>query len=63
MRAAVIGGGSWGTALASLLGVNGWEVVVWAHDPDVAVRELDDIDEGRRGQCLRTEGQLDLARR
>ena len=37
MRAAVIGGGSWGTALASLLGVNGWEVVVWSHDPDVAV--------------------------
>jgi glycerol-3-phosphate dehydrogenase (NAD(P)+) len=37
MRAAVVGGGSWGTALASLLGVNGWEVVVWSHDPDVAV--------------------------
>jgi glycerol-3-phosphate dehydrogenase (NAD(P)+) len=37
MRAAVIGGGSWGTALASLLGVNGWEVVIWSHDPDVAV--------------------------
>ena len=37
MRAAVIGGGSWGTALASLLGVNGWDVVVWSHDPDVAM--------------------------
>ena len=36
MRAAVIGGGSWGTALAAVLGGNGHEVVVWAHDPDVA---------------------------
>ena len=36
MRAAVIGGGSWGTALAAVLGSNGHEVVVWAHDPDVA---------------------------
>src|SRR5436189_5972585 len=33
------------------------------HDPHVAVRELDDIDEGRRGKRLRTEGQLHLARR
>src|SRR5256712_5272087 len=37
MRAAVIGGGSWGTALASVLAANGWEVVVWSHDPEVAV--------------------------
>jgi len=37
MRAAVIGGGSWGTALASLLGVNGWDVVVWSYERDVAV--------------------------
>lgn len=36
MRAAVIGGGSWGTALASVLGSKGHEVVVWTHDPDVA---------------------------
>jgi glycerol-3-phosphate dehydrogenase (NAD(P)+) len=36
MRAAVIGGGSWGTALAAVLGSNGHEVVVWAHDPEVA---------------------------
>ena len=36
MRAAVIGGGSWGTALASVLGHNGHEVRVWAHDPAVA---------------------------
>ena len=37
MRAAVIGGGSWGTALASVLAGNGWEVVIWSHDPEVAV--------------------------
>src|SRR5712691_11671240 len=37
MRAAVIGGGSWGTALASVLAGNGWDVVVWSHDPEVAV--------------------------
>src|SRR4051812_13938662 len=37
MRAAVIGGGSWGTALASVLGQNGHDVSVWCHDPDTAV--------------------------
>src|SRR3954469_7824992 len=36
MRAAVIGGGSWGTALASVLGNNGHDVTVWAHDAEVA---------------------------
>ena len=36
MRAAVIGGGSWGTALASVLGFNGHETVVWSRDPEVA---------------------------
>jgi glycerol-3-phosphate dehydrogenase (NAD(P)+) len=36
MRAAVIGGGSWGTALAAVLGGNGHDTVVWAHDPEVA---------------------------
>jgi glycerol-3-phosphate dehydrogenase (NAD(P)+) len=36
MRAAVIGGGSWGTALASVLAHNGHDAVVWAHDPEVA---------------------------
>ena len=34
MRFAVIGGGSWGTALASVLSNNG-DVVVWAREPDV----------------------------
>lgn len=36
MRAAVIGGGSWGTALAAVLGVNGHEITVWCHDEAVA---------------------------
>jgi len=36
MRAAVIGGGSWGTALASVLGHNGHDVTIWSHDAEVA---------------------------
>ena len=36
MRAAVIGGGSWGTALASVLGNNGLDVSLWCHDQSVA---------------------------
>src|SRR2546428_3196538 len=37
MRAAVMGGGSWGTALGAVLGGSGWDVMVWSHDPEVAV--------------------------
>src|SRR5450432_2712365 len=36
MRAAVIGGGSWGTELASGLGGNGHDTIVWAHDAESA---------------------------
>ncbi|HUJ24827.1 MAG TPA: NAD(P)H-dependent glycerol-3-phosphate dehydrogenase [Myxococcales bacterium] len=36
MRAAVIGGGSWGTALAAVLGWNGHDTTVWAYDKEVA---------------------------
>ncbi len=36
MRAAVIGAGAWGTALASVLGNNGHDVVVWSFEVDVA---------------------------
>ncbi len=36
MRAAVIGGGSWGTALAAVLGNNGHEVTIWSFEEDVA---------------------------
>lgn len=34
--AAVIGGGAWGTALASLLAGNGVDTVLWALEPEVA---------------------------
>ena len=36
MRASVIGGGSWGTALASVLGHNGHDVTIWSFEKDVA---------------------------
>jgi glycerol-3-phosphate dehydrogenase (NAD(P)+) len=36
MRAAVIGGGAWGTALADLLASNGHETTIWTLEPDVA---------------------------
>lgn len=39
-RAAVIGAGSWGTALANLLAGKGTETVVWSYEQDVA----DDIN-------------------
>jgi glycerol-3-phosphate dehydrogenase (NAD(P)+) len=35
MRAAVIGGGAWGTVLADLLARKGDDVVLWAREPDV----------------------------
>ncbi len=35
-RIAVIGAGSWGTALAVLIARNGHEVRLWSHDPDQA---------------------------
>ncbi|TMA29137.1 MAG: NAD(P)-dependent glycerol-3-phosphate dehydrogenase [Deltaproteobacteria bacterium] len=65
MRAAVIGGGSWGTALASVLGGNGHETVVWAHAPDVA-RALSERHENPKylpGLALpdKVRGTIDLA--
>lgn len=36
MRVSVIGGGSWGTALAAVLGERGHDVRVWCHEPEVA---------------------------
>jgi glycerol-3-phosphate dehydrogenase (NAD(P)+) len=35
-RIAVVGAGSWGTALADMLARHGARVVVWAHEPEVA---------------------------
>jgi len=40
-RVAVVGAGSWGTALASVLVDNGHDVSIWAREPEV-VRELDE---------------------
>ena len=34
-RIAVVGGGSWGTALANLLGENGYGVDLWVYEPEV----------------------------
>lgn len=34
-RAAVVGGGAWGTALSDLLARSGHDVVLWAREPDV----------------------------
>jgi len=37
-RIAVLGGGSWGTALANVLAANGADVRMWARDPAVATQ-------------------------
>lgn len=36
IRIGVVGAGSWGTAIASLLGMKGFDVDLWAFEPDVA---------------------------
>ncbi|MFN8574919.1 MAG: NAD(P)H-dependent glycerol-3-phosphate dehydrogenase [Gemmatimonadaceae bacterium] len=36
MRATVVGGGAWGTALGDLLARGGHQAMVWAREPDVA---------------------------
>jgi glycerol-3-phosphate dehydrogenase (NAD(P)+) len=45
-RAAVVGAGSWGTALASVLTENGHEVVLWAREPEV----VEQIESGRQNR-------------
>ena len=47
-KIAVVGAGSWGTALAFVLARNGHDVVLWALEPDVA-REI-----GFDGLCKKT---------
>jgi glycerol-3-phosphate dehydrogenase (NAD(P)+) len=64
MRAAVIGGGSWGTALATVLGNNGHDVTVWCHDAEVARGITERHENGKylRGLQLpeRLRGSTDL---
>jgi glycerol-3-phosphate dehydrogenase (NAD(P)+) len=41
VKAAVVGGGAWGTALADLLARGGHDVVLWAREPDVVEHVTD----------------------
>lgn len=53
MRSAVIGGGSWGTALATVLANKG-ETVIWAREPDV----VDSINREHRNNRYQREFEL-----
>ena len=39
-RIAVIGGGSWGTALAGRLAANGNDTVLWAYEPELVAESI-----------------------
>lgn len=54
MKVAVIGAGSWGTALAQLLGASGKQVVLWARRPEVA----EEIDENKNNPRYLTDVKL-----
>lgn len=56
--AAVIGGGSWGTALAAILAAKGRDVRLWVRDPDLA-GEIERVREnGRYLPGVRLDGSL-----
>jgi glycerol-3-phosphate dehydrogenase (NAD(P)+) len=57
MRAAVIGAGAWGTALADVLSRGNHDVRLWAREPDVA-ESINTAHENRRflGGCALTPG-------
>ena len=57
MRVAVIGAGSWGTALALVLAEAGHEVVLWARTPEVA----DAINEEHRNPRYLSDYRLPSA--
>lgn len=46
MKACILGAGSWGTALGSVLAWNGWDVSIWARRSEVA----EDINLRRRNE-------------
>ncbi|HWO89605.1 MAG TPA: NAD(P)H-dependent glycerol-3-phosphate dehydrogenase [Gemmatimonadales bacterium] len=54
MSVAVLGGGSWGTALADLLASKGVEVVLWAYEPEVA----EEINRRHRNDLFLPEAPL-----
>ena len=67
MNVTVLGAGSWGTALALLLGQNQHRVVLWGHDPG-RLAEVGRLRENRRylpgiplPESLRLESDLDRA--
>ncbi|MCD6119149.1 NAD(P)-dependent glycerol-3-phosphate dehydrogenase [bacterium] len=53
-RIAVIGGGSWGTAFAALLGSLGHQVVIWAREPEVVAG----INENKKNPLFNTSALL-----
>jgi glycerol-3-phosphate dehydrogenase (NAD(P)+) len=53
-RVAVMGAGSWGTTLADLLCAKGDEVVLWAHEPEVA----DEINRRHRNDLFLPDSPL-----
>lgn len=55
MRAAVIGAGSWGTAVAWLLGGKGIELTLWAREPEIA----EGINQERRNPLFLKDVVLD----
>jgi glycerol-3-phosphate dehydrogenase (NAD(P)+) len=53
-RVAVLGAGSWGTTLADLLCAKGDEVVLWAHEPEVA----DEVNRRHRNDLFLPDAPL-----
>jgi len=58
-RVRVVGGGAWGTALASVLADNAHDVVLWAREPEVVAS----VNESHRNEAFLPEVQLPEALR